>query len=197
MTMPNDDTSPLTKSRGDDARQKSGWSINDLFAIPPPLKAIFDQYPLVTYSANTLPLRSPQNDSSYGQSNILYVFTDLDGAAQGRPSFNPTCLKYQTYLKLQGVKFSTRMGSNHASPSGSLPFLLAAENGAGGEREVVVARKLRKWAANQNQKRREGEMGKDEHDAREEIYESLIDQRIRRAWARYVPKFPFTCNKLI
>jgi hypothetical protein len=62
-----------------------------IFTIPPPLKRLFDTFPLVTYPANELPLRAPQNRHQHA----LYVFTTADGAVSGAPSYNPSCLKWQ------------------------------------------------------------------------------------------------------
>ena len=65
-----------------------------LFSIPPPLKRIFDKFPLVTYADNALPLRA----RATGDENVLYIFTNKEDAKLGRPSFNPSCLKWQVGL---------------------------------------------------------------------------------------------------
>ncbi|KAK1770875.1 hypothetical protein QBC33DRAFT_597384 [Phialemonium atrogriseum] len=95
---------------------RPGW----MPPIPGPLQRLFDLFPLVTYPANELPSRSP------GPSNLptLYVFASEEGARKGSPSFNPTCLKWQTFLKIAGVQFRIVPSTNHASPTGALPFLL-------------------------------------------------------------------------
>ena len=61
------------------------------FSVPPPLKRIFDRYPLVTYAENELPVRATRRR----EGNVLYVFTTEEDARDGRPSFNPACLKWQ------------------------------------------------------------------------------------------------------
>ncbi|KAK5739564.1 hypothetical protein LTR17_005253 [Elasticomyces elasticus] len=161
-TMPNDDTN--------EEQAKDKRSLYDtFFAIPPPLKHIFDRTPLVTYAANELPSRSPRNRSR----NVLHVFTSPEDARDGRPSFNPACLKWQTYLKTHGIDFQTVESNNHASPSGSLPFLITGETG-----EVVAGNKLKRWVATQ----KKGEKMKEVEDVRYEAYTSLLDHRIRRAW---------------
>ncbi|POS78351.1 topogenesis of outer membrane beta barrel proteins 38 [Diaporthe helianthi] len=88
--------------------------------VPGPLQRLFDAVPLVTYGPNELPLRSP------GASELptLHVFITEHDAARGAPSFNPSCLKWQTFLRIAGVKFHLRPSTNHASPTGALPFLL-------------------------------------------------------------------------
>ena len=64
------------------------------FEIPEPLRRLFDQFPLVTYSENNLPVRSFAN----ARHNVLCTYTTFEDAALGRPSFNPTCLKWQVRL---------------------------------------------------------------------------------------------------
>lgn len=63
-----------------------------LFEIPPPLKRIFDKFPLVTYGENALPLRAP---SKRRDEHVLYIFATAEDARKGRPSFNPACLRWQ------------------------------------------------------------------------------------------------------
>ena len=63
----------------------------DYFAVPAPIKRIFDQFPLVTYSPDDLPQRGASNRTG----NRLLVFTDAAGAKSHKPSFNPQCLKWQ------------------------------------------------------------------------------------------------------
>ena len=70
-----------------------------LFTVPAPIKRLFDKFPLTTYPANEIPQRSQSNDTA----NQLFVFTDARGARQGRPSFNPQCLKWQVCSSLSKV----------------------------------------------------------------------------------------------
>jgi metaxin len=56
----------------------------------------------------------------------LYVFSDAAAARASRPSINPSCLRAQVILALAGVPVTLVPSSNHASPSGSLPFLVPA-----------------------------------------------------------------------
>ncbi|KAH6690560.1 hypothetical protein F5X68DRAFT_274472 [Plectosphaerella plurivora] len=94
-------------------------------AVPSPIAALFKRVPLAVYAANDLPLRSPSSERDRTLP-ILYVFTTEDGARRGKPSFNPSCLKWQTILKIARVPFTTRPSNNHSSPTGALPFLLPA-----------------------------------------------------------------------
>lgn len=62
-----------------------------LFAIPQPVKQLFDKVPLKTYAPNLLPeRRRGQRDHT-----VLFVFSNDEDARAGRPSFNPACLKWQ------------------------------------------------------------------------------------------------------
>lgn len=67
------------------------------FAIPPPLKRLFDHFPLVTYSESHLPTRAVKTRRP---KNVLHVFTSERDAAYGRPSFNPNCLKWQVRVNV-------------------------------------------------------------------------------------------------
>nr|POF08198.1 metaxin-1 [Quercus suber] len=142
------------------------------FEIPAPVKRIFDRYPLVTYAANELPLRAPKSRKRH----VLHVFTTEEDARTGRPSFNPSCLKWQdeqTYLKIAGVAFTTKPSNNHASPSGSLPFLVPAES-----QTAVASAQLRKWS-----RTAPAATVVDEPDAiRYEAYASLLESSVRKAW---------------
>ncbi|KAK1093409.1 phosphatidylserine decarboxylase [Friedmanniomyces endolithicus] len=172
-----DDDEPLqrqTKEAGTRPKQKQ--SIFDtLFAIPAPLKPIFDRVPLLTYPANDLPLRSPRKRGE----NVLHVFTTLEDAKIGRPSFNPACLKWQAYLKFTGIPFTTGPSTNHASPSGALPYLQPAVSTTEPTKQPIPSNKLKRWIAAQNPS---STPHKEPEDPRHEAYASLLDHRIRRAW---------------
>lgn len=69
--------------------------------IPAPLQKLFARFPLYTYPANDLPARCPRPRESSSSNNslpTLFVFISDDDAAKGRPSFNPTCLKWQVSI---------------------------------------------------------------------------------------------------
>ena len=86
----------------------------------------------------------------------------------------------QTYLKLSGVPFKVVPSSNHASPSGALPFLLPAASNVETEKmsDPIPSNKLRKWLATQSTAAKMQAPG----DVRYEAYTSLVDSRIRKAW---------------
>ncbi|TKA66886.1 hypothetical protein B0A55_08180 [Friedmanniomyces simplex] len=191
--MPDDDP-PESQSIDDDEPSpqptkvpaKSKPSVFDsLFAIPSPLKHIFDRVPLITYTANELPLRSPRD----GRKNILHLFTTPEDAKTGRPSFNPACLKWQVYLKFTGMPFTTVPSTNHASPPGALPFLQPGVSASepSKQQQPVPSNKLKRWIATQ----KPGEKAQEPpDDMRYEAFTSLIDHRIRRAWQRPTPATP-------
>lgn len=62
-----------------------------VFSIPSPIKWLFDRVPVVVYPQNSLPQRAPKSS----RIPSLYVFSSGKDAAAGRPSFNPSCLKWQ------------------------------------------------------------------------------------------------------
>jgi hypothetical protein len=66
-------------------------NLRDLFSIPTPLKRLFDLVPVVVYPPNQLPQRAPKSS----RVPSLYIFSTAQDAAAGRPSFNPSCLKWQ------------------------------------------------------------------------------------------------------
>ncbi|KAI1389702.1 uncharacterized protein F4822DRAFT_210226 [Hypoxylon trugodes] len=147
----------------------SGW-----LAIPSPLARLFKKFPLLTYPPNELPTRS----ASTRDVATLYVFISDQYALKGLPSFNPSCLKWQTFLKLAGVEFQVAPSNNHASPTGALPFLIPPSNTSNPSAHIPIpSNKLEKYAA---------EKGTSEipdvSNLKLEAYESLLDYRIRNAW---------------
>lgn len=168
----NQNNKPAQNAKHEKPQKSSG--IRSFFSLPPAVKRIFDHFPLVTYDANDLPILSPRNREEHA----LYVFIDSEDAKLGRASYNPSCLKWQTYLKLAGTKFCVVASSNHASPSGSLPFVLTAAANAKDGEAVPAGNKLKKWV--------EKEMGKgvvqESRDVRYEAYLALVEGRVRKAW---------------
>ncbi|KAH8725920.1 hypothetical protein GQ44DRAFT_615044 [Phaeosphaeriaceae sp. PMI808] len=144
-----------------------------IFAVPTPIKQLFDKFPLVTYPVNELPQRAPRNRNTH----VLYVFSTNEGVNRGLPSYNPACLKWQAYLKFSSIDFQIASANNHASPSGVLPFVIPASLEPYKHIQPVPSGKLQRWALNNSKKPIE-EPG----DFRYEAYLSLLDHRIRRAW---------------
>jgi len=78
-------------------------------------------------------------------------------------------------MKFHGVPFSTRPANNHASPSGSLPFLLPAQTTGERPASPIPANKIARWVVSNG--------GREETAVRhEEAYMALIDHTIRNAW---------------
>jgi metaxin len=61
------------------------------FTTPAPIKRLFDIFPLITYPPNELPQRKERISAQL----TLYIFATEEGVREGRPSFNPGCLKWQ------------------------------------------------------------------------------------------------------
>ncbi|EFR00580.1 hypothetical protein MGYG_03585 [Nannizzia gypsea CBS 118893] len=162
-------------------------------AIPQPVKRVFDQFPLVTYPPNSAPASSSTSVSGSSSTNAganqrpgehrLYIFTSTEAASKGRPSVNPQCLKWQTYLRFRGIPFRTIPSNNHASPDGALPFLLPAP-GSGGTSEpgCVASSKLQKWVNENAECSSEDEEVSHFLNSAGRAYSSLLDHRIRDAW---------------
>ncbi|KAI2473135.1 hypothetical protein F4781DRAFT_222991 [Annulohypoxylon bovei var. microspora] len=159
---PNATTSPKPSST-------STW-----LAIPAPLARLFKRFPLLTYPPNELPARSP----SARDVATLYVFISDRDALNGLPSFNPNCLKWQTFLKLAGVDFEVVSSTNHASPTGALPFLLPPSSLSNPTSHTPIPSSQLEQYATEN-----GTTGiPDITTLKLEAYESLLDHRIRNAW---------------
>ncbi|KAF2703469.1 hypothetical protein K504DRAFT_392321 [Pleomassaria siparia CBS 279.74] len=144
--------------------------VPNIFAVPAPIRQLFDKFPLLTYPSNDLPHRTRRNG------HVLYVFATEDGAAAGAPSYNPACLKWQTYLKFSKIDFRLVSSNNHASPSGALPFLLPSSTDSNPTKPIASG-KLQRWAMDKSSTGIE-----ESSDLRYEAYLSLLDHRIRRAW---------------
>lgn len=62
------------------------------FAVPRPIRNLFDLFPLRVLASEELPARAP---AAARRRAALYVFADDGEAALGNPSYNPSCLKWQ------------------------------------------------------------------------------------------------------
>jgi metaxin len=81
----------------------------------------------------------------------------------------------QAYLRFNGINFVTTPSNNHASPNGSLPFILPSVQTPNRPASPVPANKISKWVATQR--------GQENPLSLEyEVYNSLLDHRIRSAW---------------
>ncbi|KAI1129162.1 hypothetical protein F5Y10DRAFT_276987 [Nemania abortiva] len=151
------------------AQETSGW-----FAIPAPLARLFKKFPLLTYPPNELPARSPDARDV----PTLYVFISEEDASKGLPSFNPSCLRWQTFLRLAGVDFCLRSSNNHGSPTGALPFLLPPSTPTNPRpQRPIPSNKIEQYGLDNGKSRLPRDIG-----SKLEAYESLLDHRIRNAW---------------
>ncbi|KXT13661.1 hypothetical protein AC579_4995 [Pseudocercospora musae] len=178
MAMPDDDRSdaPNDRANNNTSAPKPSSAKRSIFALPAPIRRVFDTFPLRELPANTLPIRAPINRREH----VLHVFTTIEGAKLSNPSFNPSCLKWQAYLRFSGVPFKITASSNHASPSGTLPFLepASAANDTSEAAQPISSNKLKKWLASQASIEKIAESS----DIRYEAYASLVDNRIRKSW---------------
>jgi metaxin len=165
----NKDKQKSTRPQAQIYAPTSWWS------LPPGIRRVFDRFPLVTISANDLPQRAPRHRNE----NVLYIFQSDDPKLRDAPSFNPSCLKWQAYLKFHGIPLRTRPSNNHASPTGALPFLLPAPKDASRPSSPVPASRLARWVVSQGGKEESFHM-------RQEAYNALIDHTIRSAWLYYL-----------
>lgn len=163
-----------------------GRDWKNAFQLPKPLKELFEKFPLVTYAPNSDPLRAPSSRNKH----TLYVFTSQSGAGSGAPSFNPSCLKWQVslpflpfatrltrsqaYLKFHDIDFQTVSSNNHASPSGSLPFLLPAHSSSSEPAKSIASNKIERWV--------KGDNDEDKANIRAVTHLALINHNLRRAW---------------
>ncbi|KAM5352502.1 hypothetical protein ACJ41O_005224 [Fusarium nematophilum] len=152
----------------------AGPQSNGCFTVPRPIRNLFDLFPLRVYTPEDLPMRAP---ARVRQRPTLYVFVEDGDAPLGRPSYNPSCLKWQTVLKIARVDFEIVPSNNHASPSGALPFLLPPSSPPSKPSHPLTGDKIHKYAR--------------EHAVHElptvtsprlEAYQALLTQNIRPAW---------------
>ncbi|KAL6815638.1 hypothetical protein GGI42DRAFT_113200 [Trichoderma sp. SZMC 28013] len=160
---------------------RPGW-----FAVPAPVRELFKLFPLTTLPAEPLPERAPER--ARGRPS-LYVFArTLEDARSGRPSFNPQCLKWQTFLRIAGVDVHLVPSNNHASPSGALPFLLPptstpdkqpTSNAVTKPTVPLTGSKIHRYAKDNSPRE---PTSPDPPPSRTEAYEALLSQSLRPAW---------------
>ncbi|KAH8169170.1 outer mitochondrial membrane transport complex protein [Sarocladium implicatum] len=186
-------------------------SSRSIFAIPSPIRSLFNHFPLHTYPQDALPsssaatTKAATTTTSSDSTKILaepittprlYIFTSPDHDPSA-PSPNPTCLKHQTYLRAARVPHDCLPSTNHASPSGALPFLLLpplsqtasvssppslSNVPLTGGRIVSYARK-HAGAGEKSAKLSDAEGDELEvKNPKMEAYRALINQAIRPAW---------------
>ncbi|OAQ61858.1 mitochondrial outer membrane protein (Sam35) [Pochonia chlamydosporia 170] len=144
---------------------------SSIFTIPTPIRSLFNLFPLQTYDAEPLPARSPSESRTHAK---LHIFSIPEDALLNRPSFNPTCLKWQTYLRIANIRTDLIPSTNHASPSGSLPYLLPPSTDSRPD-IPLTGHQISQYAQKNSSLR-------DAPSPKAEAYLSLIAQSIRPAW---------------
>ncbi|OAA42538.1 mitochondrial outer membrane protein [Cordyceps fumosorosea ARSEF 2679] len=149
-----------------------------LFSAPAPIRSLFNSFPLAVHPAEALPARAPDTtgDDATAALPRLYVFARERDADLGLPSFNPTCLKWQTILRIANVCVRLVPSSNHASPSGALPFLMLPSS-ASTIAVPLTGEKIARFA----QQHAPG-AGLDDPSPRIDAYQALIAHQVRPAW---------------
>lgn len=140
-------------------------------ALPAPLRAIFNSFPLATYDECSLPQRTPTQRLV----NSLYIFSSPNDLSAIKLSPNPACLKWQAYLLVNRIPFRPVPSTNHASPSGALPFLIPSSKPTEPQPSPLASNKIQRWAADSFKVQ-------DSQDVQLDPYFSLIDQDIRHGW---------------
>ncbi|KAL6904901.1 hypothetical protein GGI43DRAFT_295080 [Trichoderma evansii] len=177
---------------------RPGW-----FAVPAPVRELFKLFPLTTLPAELLPERAPERTRPRPR---LYVFARTEeDARSGRPSFNPQCLKWQTFLRIAGVEVDIVPSNNHASPSGALPFLLpptitqsssstTESKSAPTPKSTLplTGSKIERYAEDHSSH----EIPTDSSHSRIEAYEALLSQSLRPAWLYTLYLDPFNTTLL-
>lgn len=89
----------------------------------------------------------------------------------------------KTFLKLSKVRFTIIPSTNHASPTGSLPFLLPARDSTSSSSAVkpIPSSKLYEYALSRSQHAKE-QLEQPAASLRQEAYQSLLDVPLRNAF---------------
>jgi metaxin len=151
-----------------------------LFAVPAPVRELFKLFPLHVYPAEPLPARTVVPDAVESSSlprPRLFVFSNEVDALNGRPSYNPSCLKWQTLLRIVGVDVELVPSNNHASPSGALPFLLPPSPSSYSSPAPLTGTGIGRYARDHAPDKL-----RDESHPRLEAYQALLTQNVRPAW---------------
>ncbi|KAK6514219.1 hypothetical protein TWF506_008622 [Arthrobotrys conoides] len=160
----------------------------DALRAPAFIRRLFSHFPLITHPVDLPPMSiedfqllstnttTRQHTEKSINNNTLYSFTDSTDSSIA--SFNPTCLKWQTYLKIRNIPFKTQSSNNHASPSGSLPFLVISSQ-SDRISQTISSPKLGKWI----EEHAVGSVNTVDTDGGDyRAFLSLVEGAIRDAW---------------
>ncbi|KAG6038226.1 hypothetical protein E4U41_004419 [Claviceps citrina] len=148
---------------------------SSFFTAPQPIRKLFKLFPLRVYDTEPLPARAPERVRGRAK---LHVFSTDEDARRGRPSYNPGCLKWQTYLRIANLEVDLVPSTNHASPSGALPYLLPASSDSRPDLPLTGSR-IGQYAEKHSSPKL---LPPGEATPRQEAYLSLLAQNIRPAW---------------
>ncbi|OAA42200.1 hypothetical protein NOR_05049 [Metarhizium rileyi] len=141
-----------------------------IFAIPRPIRSLFNLFPLHTYEAEPLPVRAPDRSRPRAR---LYVFSSEEDA---------------TYLRMANIETDLVPSTNHASPSGALPYLLPPTTDSRPDIPLTGAQ-ISQYAQKHSSFR-------ERQSPRARAYLSLIAQSIRPAWLHALYLSPVHTNLL-
>ncbi|EGX93688.1 mitochondrial outer membrane protein [Cordyceps militaris CM01] len=148
-----------------------------LFSAPAPIRSLFKSFPLAVHPAEALPARAATDASLLPR---LYVFAHERDAELGLPSYNPSCLKWQsnhkTILRIAQINVRLVPSSNHASPSGALPFLILPTSTTPAT-VPLTGEKIARFA-----KQHAPSANLDDPSPRIDAYQALIVHSVRPAW---------------
>ncbi|KAF3201617.1 hypothetical protein TWF106_002779 [Orbilia oligospora] len=155
-------------------------ALQDALRAPAFIRRLFSQFPLVTHPVDPPPMCiedfQPSATRQHSINHTLYSFTDSTDSSIA--SFNPTCLKWQTYLKIRNIPFKTQPSNNHASPSGSLPFLTISSQ-SDRISQTIPSPKLAKWI----EEHAVGSVNTVDTDGGDyRAFSSLVEGAVRDAW---------------
>lgn len=173
-------------------------SLPGLFSAPTTIRSLFKSFPLAVHPAEALPSRARDIENTLPR---LYVFTHERDAELGLPSYNPSCLKWQVcifgltqilssqkvgvanakwlqiILKIANVDFQLVPSSNHASPSGALPFLILPSMTS--TAVPLTGEKIARFA-----KEHAPRVNLDDPSPQIDAYQALIAHSVRPAWVQ-------------
>ncbi|XWW96290.1 hypothetical protein V2A60_004263 [Cordyceps javanica] len=153
----------------------SSSSSGGLFSAPTSIRTLFKSFPLAVHPAEALPARASDDAADAAVLPRLYVFAREHDAELGLPSYNPSCLKWQTILRIASIDVRLVPSSNHASPSGALPFLIPPSTAS--TSVPLTGEKIARFA-----KQRAPGANLDEPSPRIDAYQALIAHGVRPAW---------------
>ncbi|KAK6339564.1 hypothetical protein TWF718_008965 [Orbilia javanica] len=158
----------------------------DALRAPTFIRHLFSRFPLIAYPVDPPPMsvedfqRFTTKTAAVAEDSIYTLYSFTESTDSSIASFNPACLKWQTYLKIRNISFKTHPSNNHASPSGSLPFLTISPP-SDRISQTIPSTKLARWIEEQDKAvAAVNTVDTDGGDYR--AFLSLVEGAIRDAW---------------